>query len=91
MMGRKLKTSLPAALPLLLSQVSDITQRILIKKKEKQKQYYDKCTGQELPPLQPGEIVQMKHGEKWIRTKVLPKQQSLSSYFVESEQIGQKY
>ena len=33
----------------------------------------------------------MKHGEKWIPTKDLPKQQSLSSYFVESEQIGQKY
>ncbi len=27
--------------------------------------------GKALPPLQPGETVQMKHGEKWIPAKVL--------------------
>ena len=91
MMGRRLKTSLPTALPLLQSQVSDSVQRILTKQKEKQKQYYDKRTGQELPPLQPGETVQMKHGEKWIPAKVLSKHQSPRSYLVESEQTGQKY
>ena len=91
MMGRRLKTSLRAALPLLQSQVSDSVQRILTKQKEKQKQYYDKCTGQELSPLQPGETVQMKHGEKWIPAKVLSKHQSPRSYLVESEKTGQKY
>ena len=91
MMARRLKTSLPTALPLLQSQVSDSVQRILIKQKEKQKQYYDKRTGQELPPLQPGETVQMKHGGKWIPDKVLSKHQSPRSYLVESEQTEQKY
>jgi transposase InsO family protein len=73
MMGRRLKTSLPTAAPLLKSRASDEVRRILKKQKEKQKQYYDKRTGKELPPLQPGETVQMKHGEKWIKAKVLHK------------------
>ncbi|CAB4013836.1 retrotransposon-like family member retr-1, partial [Paramuricea clavata] len=51
MMGRRLKTSLPTAAPLLKSRASDEVQRILKKQKEKQKQYYDKRTGKELPPL----------------------------------------
>jgi hypothetical protein len=90
MMGRRLKTSLPTAAPLLKSRASDEVQRILKKQKEKQKQYYDKRTGKELPPLQPGETVQMKHGEKWIKAKVLHKHQSPRSYVIESEQ-RQKY
>ena len=45
MMGRRLKTSLPTAFPLLQSQISDSVQRILTKQKEKQKQHYDKRTG----------------------------------------------
>ena len=44
----------------------------------------------ELPPLQPGETVQMKHGEKWISAKVLHKHQSPGSYVIENEQ-RQKY
>ncbi|CAB4040118.1 sec1 family domain-containing 2, partial [Paramuricea clavata] len=70
-MGRRLKTGLPTAAPLLKSRASDEVQRIQKKQKEKQKQYYDKRTGKELPPLQPGEAVQMKHGEKWIKAKVI--------------------
>ena len=86
MMGRRLKTSLPTAAPLLKYRASDEVQRILKKQKENQKQYYDKRTGKELPPLQPGETVQMKHGEKWIKAKVLHKHQSPRSYVIESEQ-----
>ena len=91
MMGRRLKTSLPTTAPLFKSQTVDEVQRMLKKQKEKQKQYYDKCTGKELPPLQPGETIRMQHGEKWIPAKVLHKHQSLRSYLVESEQTGQKY
>jgi hypothetical protein len=86
MMGRRLKTSLPTAAPLLKSPASNEVKRILKKQKEKQKQYYDKRTGKELPPLQPGETVQMKHGEKRIKAKVLHKHQSPRSYVIESEQ-----
>ena len=64
MMGRRLKTSLPTAALLLKSRASDEVKRILKKQKEKQNQYYDKRTGKELRPLQPGDTVQMKHGEK---------------------------
>jgi hypothetical protein len=85
MMGRRLKTSLPTAAPLLKSRASDEGQRIL----KKQKQYYDKHR-KELPPLQPGETVQMKHGEKWIKAKVIHKHQSPRWYVIENEQ-RQKY
>ncbi|CAB4031172.1 Hypothetical predicted protein, partial [Paramuricea clavata] len=71
MMGRRLKTSLATTAPLLKSRASDEVQRVLKKQKEKQKEYYDKHAGKELPPLPPGETVQMKHGEKWIKAKVL--------------------
>ncbi|CAB3999691.1 poly [Paramuricea clavata] len=63
--GRRLKTSLPTPASLLKSRASDDVQRILKKQKEKQMQYYDKRTRKELQPIQPGETVQMKHGEKW--------------------------
>ncbi|CAB3979326.1 Transposon Ty3-G Gag-Pol poly [Paramuricea clavata] len=56
MMGRRLKTSIPTAAPLLKSRASDEVQRIL----KKQKEYYDKHTGKELPPLQPGETNGLK-------------------------------
>jgi transposase InsO family protein len=81
MMERRLKTSLPTAAPLLKSRASEEVQQIL----KKQKQYYDKRTGTERS-LQPGETVQMKHGEKWIKAKVLHKHQSPRSYVIENEQ-----
>ncbi|CAB3981196.1 Tripartite motif-containing 29 [Paramuricea clavata] len=84
MMGRRLKTSLPTAAPFLKSRASDEVQRIMKKQKEKQKQYYDKRTGKELPPLQPGETA------KVIHAKVTHKHQSPRSYVIESEQ-RQKY
>ena len=35
------------------------------KKKEKEKQYYDKYCGKELPSLHTGDIIRMQKGRKW--------------------------
>ena len=85
-----LNTSLPTTAPLLKSQAADEVQRMLKKQKGKQQQYYDKCTGRVITPLQPEETMRMQHGEKWLPAKVLNKHQSPRPYLVESEQTGQK-
>ena len=83
MMGRRLKSTLPATVPLLRPQGSNEVNRILKKRKVTQ-QYYDKLCGKELPALQPGNTVRMQHGDKWIPARVSYKQKSTRSYVVET-------
>ena len=77
MMGRRLKSTLPATVPLLRPQGSDEVNRMT-------QQYYDKLCGKELPALQPGDTVRMQHGDKWIPARVSYKQKSTRSYVVET-------
>ena len=59
-------------------------------RKLKEKGYYDKHGGKELPPLNNGEKVTLQHGNKWEPATVICKHHTPRSYIAQTPQ-GQKY
>ena len=66
LMGHRLKTSLPTNADLLKPQGAQEIKQQLQKIKEREKFCYDKHCSKELPPLDEGDKVTMKHEKKWI-------------------------
>ena len=90
LMGRRLKTMLPTTAALLRPQGSTEVKQILEKRKEKEKQQYDKHCCKELPSLQNGQAVMVQRDKKLEPAKVLYKHHSPRSYVVETPE-GDKY
>ena len=90
LMGCRLKTMLPTTAALLRPQGSAEVKNALEKKKKKEKQYYDKHCGKELPSLHTGDVIRMQKGRKWEPATVLYKHQSPRSYVVETPE-GSRY
>ena len=81
---------LPTTAALLHPQGSAEVKNALEKKKEKEKQYYDKHCGKELPSLHTSDVIRMQKGRKWEPATVLYKHQSPRSYVVETPE-GSRY
>ena len=90
LMGRRIKTTLPTTAELLKPQSQGNVKAKLIEKAQMQKKYFDRHASKELPVLQKGEDVQMKHGKVWIPAKVTVKHHSPRSYVVQTTD-GRKY
>jgi transposase InsO family protein len=93
-MSRRPRNLLPIARDLLLPKVIDIptVRRKLDMEKEKQRYYYDRKAGPNLPMLQQGDPVLMSPlpgTKKWLPAKVIAKHSSPRSYIVEYK--GRKY
>ena len=84
LMGRRLKTSLPTTTALLRQPGASEIKHIWEKRKEKEKQQYDKHCGRELPPLHTGDGVRMQHGKQWQAATVLYRHPSPRSYVVQA-------
>jgi len=89
-MGRRLKTSLPTHADLLKTHGTQEVKDHFQKKKLKEKLYYDKHSGKELPPLNNGKKVTLQHGNKWVPATVIKKHHTPRSYIVQTPE-GQKY
>lgn len=90
-LGRRLKTRLPTATPLLKPQHSDEIRKSLKQRQIKQKHYYDKhANKEELMPLKSGENVIMRHENKWKHGTIERKHESPRSYVVQTPD-GRKY
>ncbi|XP_032235420.2 uncharacterized protein K02A2.6 [Nematostella vectensis] len=90
MMGRRLKTSLPATADLLKPpRQEEITEK-LKKIKEKQKDYYDQKCCSELKLLQQGDQVRVQLGNEWKPAVVVKKHTTPRSYIIQTE-LGRKY
>ncbi|XP_062574843.1 uncharacterized protein K02A2.6-like [Saccostrea cucullata] len=89
-LGRRLKTDLPTASPLLSAATSsnDLKMRMETRK-TRQKLYFDRHAGRELRPLHSGEKIVIKHGKDWIPGNVMS-EQSNRSYIVKTND-GTKY
>ena len=86
LMGRRLRTSIPATEDLLKPQLYD-PEDVLPKLKErqrKQKLQHDR-KAKELPPLRDGEVVRVREGNKWKPARVTQVLPSPRSYKVETE------
>ena len=86
LMGRRLRTSIPATEDLLKPQLYD-PEDVLPKLKErqrKQKLQHDR-KAKELPPLRDGEVVRVREGNKWKLARVTQVLPSRRSYKVETE------
>ena len=57
-------------------------------RKLKEKVYYDKHSGKELPPLNKGDKAKLQHGNKWVPVTVISN--TPRSYNVQTPK-GQKY
>ena len=90
LMGRRLETSLPTSAELLKPQGTPEIKQHLQKIKERQKFYYDKHCSKELPPLDKGDQVSLKHDKKWIQATVVEKYYTPRSYIVQTPG-SQKY
>ena len=89
LMGRRLRTSIPATEDLLKPQLYD-PEDVLPKLKErqrKQKLQHDR-KAKELPPLRDGEVVRVREGNKWKPARVTQVLPSPRSYKVETERGG---
>ncbi|CAC5395338.1 unnamed protein product [Mytilus coruscus] len=91
-LNRRLKTSLPTSLPLLMPQ--NINNREIIKKLEirqrKAKTNYDKHCGPELKQLKQGDSVVMYTDGKWKAGKIIQKHHTPRSYVVQTSD-GRRY
>ena len=84
LMGRRLKTSLPTTTALLRPPGSSEIKHIWEKRKEKEKQQYDKHCGRELAPLHTGDVVRIQHGKQSQAATVLYRHPSPRSYVVQA-------
>ena len=90
LMGRRLKKSLPTHADLLKRLGAKEVKEHFEKRKLKEKVYYDKHSGKELPSLNNGEKVTLQHGNKWVPATVISKHHTPRSYIVQTPE-GQKY
>ena len=90
LMGRRLKTSLSTSAELLKPQGTPEIKQHLQKINERHKFCYEKYCSKELPPLDKGDQVSLKHDKKWIQAKVVEKHHTPGSYIVQTPG-GQKY
>ena len=90
LMGRRLKTSLPTHADLLKTHGAQEVKEHFHKRKLKEKVYYDKHSGKELPPLNNGEKVTLQHGNKWVPATVISKHHTPRSYIVQTPETSQK-
>ena len=89
--GRRLKTKLPTATPLLKPSNSDEIRKSLKQRQNKQKHYYDKhAPKSDLKPLEKGENVVMRHENKWKHGTIERKHETPRSYVVQTPD-GRKY
>ena len=89
-MGRRVKTSLPTHADLLKTHRAQEVKDHFQKRKLKEKVYYDKHSGKELPPLNNGEKVTLQHGNKWVPATVIGKHHTPRSYIVQTPEKSQK-
>jgi len=89
LMGHRLKTSLPTHADLLKTHGAQEVKEHFKRRKLKEKLYYDKHSGKELPPLN-GEKVTLLHGNNWVPATVISKYHTPRSYIVQTPE-GQKY
>ncbi|XP_061185195.1 uncharacterized protein K02A2.6-like [Saccostrea echinata] len=90
--GRRLKTDLPVASPLLESTIigmQDIQERLKTRKYQ-QKLNFDAHAGKELRDLYSGEATVMRHENKWTPAVVVQQHNSPRSYILET-QSGKRY
>ena len=91
MYGRRLKTKLPTAIPLLKPAHSEEIRKSLKQRQYKQKHYYDKpALKSDLKPLEKGENVVMRHDNKWKHGTIERKHELPRSYVVKTPD-GRKY
>ena len=86
--SRRTRTQIPSARSLLKPQVCENVEQKLLAKKKKQADAYNTNT-KELSTLQPGQVVRVKAGDKWIKSKV-EEQVDIRSYKIQTEK-GNKY
>ena len=88
LMGRRLKTTLPTAAPLLrTAESAEIKGRLKVRQ-QKQAHYYNQRAGKELPELCDGDSVRLQRNGKWISAQVLSHHKTPRSYVVRSEDGG---
>ena len=90
LMDHRWKTSLPTHADLLKTLGAQEVKEHFQKRKLKEKVYYDRHSGKELPPLSNGERVTLQHGNKWVPATVIGKHHTPRSYIVQTPE-GQKY
>ena len=90
LIGRRLKTSSPTHAYLLKTHGAQEVKEHFHKRKLKEKVYYDKHSGKELPPLNNGEKVTLQHGNKWVPATVISKHHTPRSYIVQTPE-GRRY
>jgi len=90
LMGRRIKSTLPITAELLKPQSQENVKEKLTERAQLQKKYFDRHASKELPVLQKGDDVKMKHGKEWISAKVTDKHHSPRSYVVQTHD-GRKY
>ena len=86
--SRRTRTLVPTTQTLLKPQVSENVEEKLIQRKIKQASGYNK-TATELSTLKPGQVVRVKAGDRWVKSKV-ERQVDVRSYKVQTED-GRSY
>ena len=87
LMGRRIRSNLPVASELLETHDSKETVRHRAFSQAKQKWYHDRCHGNELPELKPGDSVRVKDytTARWATTGTVQNQIANRSYTVQTE------
>lgn len=89
--GRRLKTKLPTATPLLKPSNTDEIRKSLKHRQQKQKHYHDRhALKSDLKPLEKGKNVVMRHENKWKHGTIERKHELPRSYVVKTSD-GRKY
>ena len=81
--SRRTRTLVPTARSLLKPQVCENVEQKLIDKKKKQADAYNRHT-KELSTLQPGQVVRVRAGDRWVKSKV-EEQVDIRSYKIQTE------
>ena len=81
--SRRTRTLVPSARSLLKPQVCENVEQKLIDKKKKQADAYNRHT-KELSTLQPGQVVRVRAGDRWVKSKV-EEQVDVRSYKIQTE------
>ena len=84
--GRVMRTKLPCSAEMLNAKqsMSDVVREKMKINKEREKHYYDRNAGSELPELEPGEDVYVQRGKQWEPAKVLRKS-NVRSYQIQPD------
>ena len=81
--SRRTRTLVPSARSLLKPQICENVEQKLIDKKKKQADAYNRHT-KELSTLQPGQVVRVRAGDRWVKSKV-EEQVDVRSYKIQTE------